>query len=363
VPEVFVCDPHPAQTKREVRNFCTQIGTTLKVLEAKTQWANRAELYIGLMKEATRNDMQSLGYPLVLWDYCMERRVLIFQITTKKLFQLNGTNPHTMTFGTEADISNLCHFGWYEWVYFQDVKTAFLYQKECLGHCLGPAKNDRNAMAQWILKENGKVVPRHTLSCLSPAELAPTNEVKIEKQALFNTLIRGWLGDSVKIPNDIPPDNNATEAFDELWDLEPYEDDHKTKFQIPDADLKDAAGKPFDNKSLTDTLINAEVLLPNEDSQAIAWVVQQATNENGPLIGTFHENPLLNTLLYECEFDDGTTREYAANMIASNIFMELDADGFSSSILYHIVDHKCSGEATTMADKYFIKKTGTKQMH
>jgi hypothetical protein len=35
----------------------------------------------------------------------MEVRALIFQITAKKLFQLNGTNPHTMTFGAEADIS------------------------------------------------------------------------------------------------------------------------------------------------------------------------------------------------------------------------------------------------------------------
>jgi hypothetical protein len=52
-PEVLVYDPHPAQTKLEVQNFCTQIGTTLNVLEAETQLANRAELYIGLMKEAT----------------------------------------------------------------------------------------------------------------------------------------------------------------------------------------------------------------------------------------------------------------------------------------------------------------------
>ncbi len=217
-------------------------------------------------------------------------------------------------------------------------------------------------MAQWILKENGQVLPRRTLRRLSPAELAPTNEVKVEKQALFNTSIRGRLGASIKIPNNIPLDNDATEAFDELWDLKPYKDDHDTKFQILDADLKDAAGKPFDNKLLADTLINAEVLLPNEDSQAIARVVRWATNENGCLIRTFHKNPLLNTLLYECEFNDGTTREYAANTIASNIFMKLDADGFSSFLLYHIVDHKCSGEATTMANKYVVTKTGTKWM-
>jgi hypothetical protein len=139
-----------------VREFCTQIGTTLKVLEAETQWANRAELYIGLIKESVRKDMRMTSSPLVLWDYCMERRALIFQITAKTLFQLNGVNPHTFTFGTEADISNLCQYGWYEWVYFRDVKTSFPYQKECLGRCLGPAKNEGNAMAQWILKANGR---------------------------------------------------------------------------------------------------------------------------------------------------------------------------------------------------------------
>jgi hypothetical protein len=111
------------------------------------------------------------------------------------------------------------------------------------------------------------------LCCLSPAELAPTNEVEVEKQALFNASICGYLGDSVKILNDIPLDNDAIEAFDELWDLKPYEDDHETKFHVPDADLKDAAGKPLKTKLLANTLINAEVLLPNEDSQAIARVV------------------------------------------------------------------------------------------
>jgi hypothetical protein len=361
-PDVLVCDPHPAQTKREVREFCTQIGTTLKVLEAETQWANRAELYIGLIKEAVRKDMRMTSSPLVLWDYCMERRALIFQITAKKLFQLNGVNPHTITFGTEADISNLCQYGWYEWVYFRDVKTSFPYQKECLGRCLGPAKNEGNAMAQWILKANGRVVPRRTLRRLSPAELAPSNEVEADKRALFTTSIREALGDSVKIPKEVHLDNNDTEAFDAQWDLEPYEDDYESKLFIPDADLRDAAGKPFVHQSLADTLINAEVLLPHEDSQAIARVVRRAVDDEGRMIGTFSENPLLNTLLYECEFNDGTMKEYAANTIATNIFMESDADGFSSSLLYHIVDHKCSGEAIRMADKYITTKTGTKRM-
>jgi hypothetical protein len=85
-PDIHICDPHPTQKQRKVKEFCTQIGTTLKVLEAQTQWANRAELYIGLIKEATRKDMRASGLPLVLWDYCMERQALIYQVMAKYLF-------------------------------------------------------------------------------------------------------------------------------------------------------------------------------------------------------------------------------------------------------------------------------------
>ena len=86
VPEVLVCDAHPTQKKQEVKEFLIQIGITLRVLEAETQIANWAELYIGLMKEATRKDMHATGSPIVLWDFCMECRSLIFQVAAKKLF-------------------------------------------------------------------------------------------------------------------------------------------------------------------------------------------------------------------------------------------------------------------------------------
>jgi hypothetical protein len=174
-------------------------------------------------------------------------------------------------------------------------------------------------MAQWILKENGKVVPRCTLRCLTPVELSPSNEVEVEKHSLFNVAICGVLGYSVKIPKNVPLDNNATKAFDALWDLDPYKDDDEVLPFIPDAGLKDAAGKPFEVHSVVDALINTEVMLPNGDSMAIAKVVRRGVDNEGCLVGTFNNNPLLNTLLYDCKFDDGTTQAYSANTIASNI--------------------------------------------
>ena len=77
---------------------------------------------------------------------------------------------------------------------------------------------------------------------------------------------------------------------------------------------------------LTDVLINAEVLLDDGDSAALARVVCQAVDSDGKVIGKWDSNPILNTLVYECEFNDGTIKEYAENIIAFNIYEEGDAD-------------------------------------
>ena len=124
-------------------NFCNKIGPTLRLLEQKTQWENRAKLYVGLMKEAARKDIQLTGSPLVLLDYTAERRTAILSLTARDLFQLQGSNPYTAIFGEEGGISNLCQFVWYEWVYFYDNSSIsqFPFTKAMLGRCFGPAKN------------------------------------------------------------------------------------------------------------------------------------------------------------------------------------------------------------------------------
>eukprot|EP00956_Cyclotella_meneghiniana_P022884 scaffold43789_cov35-Cyclotella_meneghiniana.AAC.2 len=63
-PNVFICDPHKNQLDKRIREFCLKIGTTLRALEESTQHANRAELYVGLLKEGTRKDMREKNSPL-----------------------------------------------------------------------------------------------------------------------------------------------------------------------------------------------------------------------------------------------------------------------------------------------------------
>lgn len=111
VPTTLVCDPHATQKSGAVRKFLYEVGTTLRVLERATQWANLAERFIGLLKNGVRADLRESDAPLVLWDYCMERRVKIMNLTARGNHKLQGLNPYTKTFHETADISNICNFG------------------------------------------------------------------------------------------------------------------------------------------------------------------------------------------------------------------------------------------------------------
>ena len=94
----------------------------LKLLEESTQHANLAERYIGILKSAVRNDLQSTNCPLIFWDYCIEWRVQVHNLTARDTFGLDNKNPYMITKGEEGDISNICWFGFYELVYYWDQK-------------------------------------------------------------------------------------------------------------------------------------------------------------------------------------------------------------------------------------------------
>ena len=111
VPMYLISNLHPSQKSKEVRQFCHKIGTTLRLLEESTQWANQSEIYIGLFKESIRKDTLEANTPLVFWDYCAERQAAITNMTANNLFQLQGQNSHTATYGEQGDIYNICQFG------------------------------------------------------------------------------------------------------------------------------------------------------------------------------------------------------------------------------------------------------------
>ena len=158
VPEILVVDPSRDQTSKAVKRFYIQVGTTLRLLEENTQWANRAELYVGLFKESIRKDLRELHCPMVLWNYCAQRRALIHNLTPKNLFATEKQTSFEFQFGVQGDISNLCKSAWYDWCYYrEELNLLFPNQKELLERALGPSKNEGNEMSQNILNVHGNV--------------------------------------------------------------------------------------------------------------------------------------------------------------------------------------------------------------
>ena len=59
----------------------------------------------------------------------------------------------------------------------------------------------------------------------------------------------------------------------------------------------------------------------------VAKVARRILDEDENLVGTYSENPILNTLIYDVEFTYGATKPYAANIISENIHNSVDSDG------------------------------------
>ena len=104
--------------------------------------------------------------------------------------------------GDAGDISNLCSLGWFEWCYFRDG-SPFPYQAEKLGHCLGPAINYSNEMAQWILKDMMKITALHTIRPLTEDEHRDLNLIKEREN--FMEKCQSYHGNKMKLGNKRMP--------------------------------------------------------------------------------------------------------------------------------------------------------------
>jgi hypothetical protein len=393
VPETLVCDPHPSQHSREVKNYLAEVGTRLKVLERSTQWADLAERFIGLLKSGVRADLRESNAPMVLWDYCLDRRVMIMNLTARTTHKLRGINPYTATHFQTADISNIATFGWFEWVYcLEDSKSSlhkFPKAREKLGRCLGPSKDYGNEMCQWVLKETGQIIPLRTLRRLTPFELSVTNETERDKRLNFMNNIRRRYGDATRLPPDgqVVLPTIQEETSDDLYQvwLENPEDfggwqeedegqavamsvivdevSQLGRYHIPEADICNAEGVPISDKSLTDLMIGIEVALPQgEDQQKLCRVLRRSVDNDGQTTGVYDENPALNTMIYDVQFEDGRIQKYAANIIAQNVLEQVDNEGCYSERVEAVLDHRRQGNAVPKGKMYVTMRDGRKKL-
>ena len=208
-----------------------------------------------------------------------------------------------------------------------------------------------------MLKANGQVVPRKSLRPLRTSELHSPTEAR--KREVFDALIQRRWGDSINPPTprsgDIPHDTPDKDTV--IGD-----DDTANGFSMDIEDIEDSTGKILDQQPAYDTIINAEVQLQLGQEFVTGRVRRRAVAPDGRAIGTYDDNPMLNSCIYEVEFPDGQVQEYGANLIAESMLAQVNSEGFSSSMMKGIIDYKKDDDALTMDQKYLITKTGQKRM-
>jgi hypothetical protein len=340
VPNAIVADGAKEQVKGDSLRLCQFSSCTVKELEKGTPWANRAELHIGLSKAGMLRELKRSNCPMKLWCYLGEWFVKVNNCLARETYQLHNQTPHFKATGQITDISAICEFQWYEWVYFRDHASSFPYAKERLGRYLGPADHAGTMMSKWILNDKGTVLPFQTLRPLTPSEM--NSPMEKTKREAFDKAIRLRHGDSIKdVEEDTAP------PLDEL-----YQDDIEDG---RDSEMPEASD--FDD---LETYINTEVLLPRDgEHMQSAKVIRRTKDAEGKLVGKYHRLPYLNTQVYDVAFPDGGIEQYSANVIAENIYSQVDDEGHRYQLLDDIVDHRKTEEATLPPgiNKYKNKST------
>jgi hypothetical protein len=117
------------------------------------------------------------------------------------------------------------------------------------------ARGEGNEMCQWVLKGNGKAVPRRSVRPLNSSEIH--SEVEIQMRKVFDDLIEGRHGTSINPPKPMKGQSDTKEPDDADGDA-----DTEPAGELPDIeDILDSTGKVLNQQPMWDKLFNAEIIL------------------------------------------------------------------------------------------------------
>jgi hypothetical protein len=181
--------------------------------------------------------------------------------------------------------------------------------------------------------------------------------------AELDECIQRKLGDKVK-DKDIDPLLTSLEP--DVADDDPFEDAADlNNLDIVPMEPIDANTIPDEHRSpeAFDEYISASILLPQGGEQKKATVMRRRINpETGFPVGVHNSNPILDTREYEVQFPDGSTDTFTANLIAENLYAQVDDEGRSYQVMREIIDHRTNGHALSKDNGFTVSgRTGVRR--
>ena len=314
-----------------------------RTTEPYSPWQNRAEGEVREIKRGIKKLTMQAQSPKRLWCFCGEVVVAQRRLTASNIPSLRGRTPHEHVTGETPNITAHAQFEWYQWVYFLGTDG-----KQSLARWLGPAEGIGGEDCHWLLTETCHPIAKSTVWTV-PDEDMINPEKKLVRDA-FDAKVKSRIGeeDSNEVYDAQLPD------YGDLFDDDDFiEDPMEPEAAMPEAD--DFTPDSYDN------YLTAEVLLPRDGQLHSGTVRKRVTDADGNPVGKAHSNPLLDTRSYEVEFPDGSTDVYAANLIAENIYSQVDDEGRQFSIMQEITDYQKGDTAIGKADGFWIDKSGRRR--
>ena len=293
--------------------------------------------------------------PSRLWDYGLQWVCDIQVRTSNSSRGLEGRCPLERVTGETVDISEYLDFGFYDWVWYRE--NAGLGETR-LGRWLGVSHRVGTLMSFWVLTSTGKVLSRTTVQRVTNLELK-IDENKTRMEAFTTSLTERIGGNDLVVQDEMG--NNVLDIDD--WDDPAYDEEFVQEFgrTINDPEIKEA-DQEFTPDSFNDTYLQMELALPRDGGEVqFARVVKRMRDKDGLPIGTANDNPILDSRMYEVEFQDGYKTSLAANAIAENLFAQIDDEGNHHVLFREIIDFRTNGKQVLQQDAFITTQTGTRR--
>jgi hypothetical protein len=165
--------------------------------------------------------------------------------------------------------------------------------------------------------------------------------------------VKGKIGDTLQ---DDELDPGVVGLFPEVPD-DIFLPDHDADFDPAEPEAKMPEADKYTPEAYDEYLM-AEVLLPNMGTVTKARVIGCKRDSDGNPVRRRNSNLILDMREYKVEFADGAMDVFTANMIAENLFSQVNLEGNSYLVMSEIADHKSDGSAIKKDDGMEVTSNG-----
>ena len=353
-PREMRSDGAKEQTGRRTQ-FSKTLGkydVTHSIIEPERYNQNPCEGVIRELRKKWYRTIFKSNCPRSLWCYGLPHCAAIMSRTASHAGTLNGRTPLEHLTGETVDISEYLDFGFWDRVWFKE--NAGIGETK-LGRFLGVSHQVGSLMSYWVLPESGNPESRTTVQRVTvPETLSEANITRFKRydEKIALRFKEERLSKSGDKPN--------LESYQDLIEVDPDFAEEFTKTFSND-EVKEADSEEFTPEQY-DQYINMELSIHRGDEYPeMGRVTKRIKDQHGNPVGVANDNPILDTRMYNVEFEDGHSEAISANIIAENLFSQVDEEGRRHAIFDEIIDLRTDGTALSEEDAFLTAKNGIRR--